>query len=370
MKPVNHKKNLANLFLRNDNHFTLIRFLLSSLVVFAHCFPLADGSTDLQPYGDTTREWLYHLSDGQVYSGSLAVYLFFFLSGFLITASFLNSKTVLVYFYKRVLRIYPAFIVCTLLGGLVVAPISIGFEQYYNLFSGWSFFKSIMLLQQPEIPRVFLNNPYAGESNGSLWTIKLEFLAYIMIAILGALKLLRARIVGVICIFLYICHAFKQIRPDLVFANDLELYPFGYLSQYPEVLLFFFIGVLANLKSEKISLDGRYAGGCALILLVSLFIGGANFVLPFTASYLLLFAGFIKIGGEEKRTVGKERDVSYGVYLYSFLIQQSLLFAFPELFVRSPYALFVASYPVACLTAYFSWQLIEKPALELKTKFQ
>jgi len=228
--------------------------------------------------------------------------------------------------------------------------------------------KSITLLQQPKIPQVFLNNPYAGESNGSLWTIKLEFLAYVLIAIMGLLKALRPRVVGVLCVLLFAFHVFKQVRPDLVFANDIELYPFGYISQYPEVLLFFFIGVFTNLTSERIYLNKNYALGGGALLIGTLVFGGANLVLPFVASYLLLIAGFMKTRGEEKRTA--VMDISYGIYLYSFLVQQSLLFLAPALFVKSPYTLFLASYPLSCFIAYFSWHLVEKPALGLKSSFQ
>lgn len=365
MKLAIYTNNLEDLFSQERNNFTQIRLLLSSLVVFGHSFSLADGSTATQPYGDTSREWLYFLSGGQLFSPTLAVYFFFFLSGFLITSSFFNSNSLGHYFYKRVLRIYPAFIVCTLIGSLLIAPFSIGFEQFYNSFSFWEFLKSVVLLQQPEIPRTFLDNPYAGESNGSLWTIKLEFLAYLLVAILGGLKILRPRVVGALCILLLASHFLKQLRPELIFINDLRLYPFGSLAQYPEVLLYFFSGVFSNLVRKRIFFFRKYLAGCALLLLVTLFTGGANLILPFAGSYLLLFLGFWRTRGEKKRT--ESVDISYGVYLYSFPIQQFLLFLYPDVFVRNPYTLFICSYPLSCLVAYNSWHLIEKHALRLKS---
>src|SRR5215472_14362624 len=91
---------------RQCNNFNIIRLSLALMVIFSHSFPVALGHG-----GDTRFEPLNIWTRHQASSGAVAVNSFFFISGFLITASWLRSRSVPDYFLKRVLRIYPGFIV-------------------------------------------------------------------------------------------------------------------------------------------------------------------------------------------------------------------------------------------------------------------
>lgn len=350
-----------------NNNFNLIRFFLSSLVVFAHCFPLADGSTAKLPYGDTTREWLYYISGEQLFGGSLAVYLFFILSGFLIAQSFMHSSSLKSYFIKRVLRIYPAFIFTALIGSLLISPLSIGFAKFYHFFSFSDFLTSIFFLQQPDIPKVFLNNPYAGEQNGSLWTIKYEAAMYILTALLGVVGVFRRKATALFMfVIFYMLYLIKIFWPFLIWKFDRSLYPFGRMTEYPAFLTYFFAGVVTSLFIKKIVFRPKYALLCAGVLFLGLF-GYLEALLPIFGTYLIIYFGkesfnFLRFT--------KTQDLSYGVYLNSFLIQQSLLHFFPQIFRRSPYWLFFACYPLTLIAAYASWNIIEKRFLELKGRLR
>jgi peptidoglycan/LPS O-acetylase OafA/YrhL len=59
-------------------------------------------------------------------------------------------------------------------------------------------------------------------------------------------------------------------------------------------------------------------------------------------------------------------DLSYGIYLYAFPIQQTLIAAG----VRSPLALLATTVPLVVCLAWVSWHFIEKPALGLKRRFE
>ena len=52
--------------------------------------------------GQVTNEPMMRLSGGQTSFGNIAVYLFFIISGFLITNSFVRSRSVWTYLRKRV----------------------------------------------------------------------------------------------------------------------------------------------------------------------------------------------------------------------------------------------------------------------------
>ena len=144
---------------------------------------------------------------------------------------------------------------------------------------------------------------------------------------------------------------------------NFPMYPFGELFEYPELLTYFFAGVVFYIYRDKIPLNPRYAL-ISILAFIASFWGGMNLVLPICGSFLLIFAGLKYVPGKLSDTYGV--DISYGIYLYSFPIQQSLLHFFPDTFVREPYYLFLGSFPISCAFGYLSWQLIESRALKLK----
>jgi peptidoglycan/LPS O-acetylase OafA/YrhL len=89
------------------NNFDALRFFFAALVIFSHAFTLSTGVEDPEPL---------HLFTGKITFGTVAVNAFFTISGFLITHSWLSSRSAGAYLLKRALRIYPGFIVACVLG--------------------------------------------------------------------------------------------------------------------------------------------------------------------------------------------------------------------------------------------------------------
>jgi len=56
-------------------------------------------------------------------------------------------------------------------------------------------------------------------------------------------------------------------------------------------------------------------------------------------------------------------DVSYGIYVYAFPVQQSVAAIWPGI---DPLVMFAIAFPVTYGLAFLSWRLIERPALALK----
>jgi len=98
---------------RSSNNFGALRLFFAVLVILCHSPILVDGNG--------SREILSRIS-GTVTFGRLGLDGFFLISGYLITKSFQDSRTIGEYVLKRILRIYPAYVVAFLLCILAVGP--------------------------------------------------------------------------------------------------------------------------------------------------------------------------------------------------------------------------------------------------------
>ena len=105
----------ANPAALRENNFNTMRLMMALLVVWSHSFALFLGSEDNEP--------ISLLMNGAYNAGNIGVLVFFVISGFLITHSFQNSKSLREYMVRRVRRIHPGFIVATTICAFVVVPL-------------------------------------------------------------------------------------------------------------------------------------------------------------------------------------------------------------------------------------------------------
>ena len=103
---------LANLLRRDRNNLDLFRLIAACMVIVAHAYPLT---------GAAQGDWVLKLL-GHDNAGSLAVKLFFFLSGLVVTTSLLNKGYPLHFMLARIFRIWPAMSVTILLCALILGP--------------------------------------------------------------------------------------------------------------------------------------------------------------------------------------------------------------------------------------------------------
>src|SRR6516162_7754467 len=95
------------------NNFDALRLVAAISVVFSHSFLIAEGTQD--------REWLIRLTGNQSILGLVGVFVFFAISGFLMTQSFEQTGHPWRFLAKRVLRIFPGLFVATVLSAFVLA---------------------------------------------------------------------------------------------------------------------------------------------------------------------------------------------------------------------------------------------------------
>jgi peptidoglycan/LPS O-acetylase OafA/YrhL len=100
------------------NAFDVVRLGLATLVVLEHSYFLIDGTFERDP--------LNVISRGQLNCGQFAVYMFFSLSGFLVTRSLIECPSVAAFMMRRIGRIVPGFLVASAVGCLIVGPLTTG----------------------------------------------------------------------------------------------------------------------------------------------------------------------------------------------------------------------------------------------------
>jgi len=84
-----------------------------------------------------------------------------------------------------------------------------------------------------------------------------------------------------------------------------------------------------------------------------------------TLPYVVIVASHWKSKAAD--LVTRSGDYSYGVYVYAFPVQQTVVMLIGA--HATPLAVFFYSLPVTLMLAYSSWHLIENPSLRLKRFF-
>jgi peptidoglycan/LPS O-acetylase OafA/YrhL len=172
---------------RFDNNIDFLRLLAAVGVVFGHAFVFS-GSVDPITRG-IARLDLPHMAGTHGFS----VWFLFFISGYLVSASYAHRHDVRHYLWSRFLRIYPGLflvILLTTLCGVIITTLPAG--DYFSDKTTWKYFSRNILgfSIKYELPGVFANN-HNNAVNGSLWTIPLELRLYLVVMVLGLCGLFK-----------------------------------------------------------------------------------------------------------------------------------------------------------------------------------
>ncbi|WP_419815066.1 acyltransferase family protein [Glacieibacterium sp.] len=336
--------------LKHDgNIFTALRWILASTVMFSHAWDLTQWRNGLDP---SVGILTFPVS-------RLAVYLFFSLSGFLVTGSLLK-RGIRDFAIARALRMIPG-----LWTMLLVTTIGVGLA--FTTLPAWDFLVSpktatylwrnaLLLGGDYGLPGVFDGHRNTAV-NGSLWTIPQEVRCYITLALLGAVGLLAPRRWLLVAFLVaVVVHVLVPIQAVPLLANPRRL------------AVAFFIGVTAYQWRDRIPLSWPFAivGALGAVIFAHLAIDTviATTVIQVAAAYLTLVAAF-RVPAALKRTSAGLPDYSYGIYIYAFPAQQIAISMGWSINPLSNIAIgFAMTLPFAAL----SWHFIEQPALKAKTR--
>lgn len=333
---------LADAWAGGRNHFNLIRLVAAWMVIWSHAWAIT-GTPGNDPFAHLTLTRS---------AGAFAVDVFFVISGFLVAASF-ERHGWREFLIARALRIYPALIVCTLLTVCVLGPLLTTASDYWRDPTTWRYLAGNATLWRAEfwLPGVFETLPRTAV-NGSLWTLPIEgrlYVALLFAGLLGMLKPWRYALAWAVALAVACAYAWRHAPlPE-------------WLAYLVWVTAFFITGTLLWVWRARLALGWRYL--LPLLLAAAVARGTPWFVPAYfaTVAYGTFCVAFLARLPATGRT-----DLSYGLYLYGWPMQQLALLAGAV----TPVANTLAATALALACAALSWFLVEKPALDLKRRRQ
>lgn len=331
-----------------ENNLNIIRFIAAIMVIYGHMYPLLGLGG-------------YSIFNQAI--STVGVKIFFVISGYLITKSYLSDNKILSYTIKRVFRIMPGLIALSLITAFIIGPIitDLTFGEYFGEYFSevLLYLKNALLYPIYNLPGVFQTNIYYGAVNGSLWTLPIEVAMYILLPIIIIVfKKFGNYKVGIIFAFIV-----------SLLANTLKLHfnPSAYFVVYGtniwdalNLVPYFFIGAIFTFEKIRKILNLQIASILMLVLAsLNLSLVKMELIFVFVLPYFVFSFGFAEKPVFSK--FGCKVDLSYGMYLYGFVVQQ-IAVKYLLKYNLSVNVYFVICTLITLVIAVFSWYVIEKPA--------
>lgn len=333
-----------------SNNFDALRLLAAAAVIYGHAHPLT-RSAEVVVLGNSVQ--------------ALAVKIFFVVSGFLIATSWTLDPNPLRYLRKRALRIFPGLAFLLFLTVVVLGPAftNLPLSQYAGNPGTWRYFWSNLILSPVYgLADLFPNNPYPVAVNGSLWSLPVEFLMYLMMpCILVFSRIGRGNALFVAFTLVLMVVSVFSLRMGAP-APAQVFYGTG-LASVLDVAPYFFLGSVYAITPLRKLLVPAFALFTVGFFALFQPVGAAASEITL---YLLLPWVVLSFGLSSTpvlRRAGRFGDFSYGLYLYGFVVQQAFLAIYPQM---TAFQNALASLGIAFVLAFVSWHLVESPALRFK----
>ncbi len=345
------------------NSVNALRLVLAGLVLASHTVQLSTGGGD--PVGIFTNS--------HVDVSTMAVDAFFALSGFLITGSFESSPSVGRYLWRRALRIFPGFWVCLVVTAGLLAPLSWWLQRHtlsgFPVGGGDSATSYVWRNAGLLVRQYYITGAFGGEVvNGSLHTLYYEFACYLLVAAIGVLGIIRRRPWLVVAM---LGGAWLVTLVEAIAQT-------GTVTGHPgrELMLrygtMFLAGSVGHLFASRIRMTAK-GGLLACLLLLAALAAAApvagdsrstltySLLAPPAMAYLVLLVGC----SPRLARIGAHRDLSYGLYVYAWPVQATLVVVGALGWWVPAYML--VTLVIALAMAFLSWTYVEAPALALKS---
>jgi len=296
----------------------------------------------------------------------IGVKILFIISGFLVTEIYFRDPNIMRYAIRRIFRIVPGYVFLIMITTFLIGPVvsSWSVREYFTSSGIWTYLNNLRFFIVFSLPGVFTDN-LSQAVNRSIWAIPVEILTYILLPIMAWLSVktiglkfglplagIMFILVNVVRILFIPEFAYVVYGTEVTSALILTVYFIigcAFSSPYLRKLLdlqiasaILFVGLMLNMSGVKTT--------------ILMYVVMPYFVLSFCLHREPKFAYLFK-----------KVDLSYGVFLYGFVIQQAVIHYAKGILI-SPNITFLASMVLTLLAATVSWYLVEKPGQSLGKK--
>jgi peptidoglycan/LPS O-acetylase OafA/YrhL len=287
--------------------------------------------------------------------GTVGVYMFFSISGYLIAQSWARSPNLGAFIENRIVRIWPAFAAATVIIALILGPLvtSLSLRDYFLAPGTRDYLFQLTFDLRFRLPGVFEKNVYPIV-NAPTWTIPLELQWYAIMVLIGVFGVLRrAWSIAILPAFVvYVC--WEAQRRGLV------------KPAHPHELgACFVVGILLSTIRQTL-LEHRTAIFVGAVLSAGLMYAVGLGMVGLLACLPVATVAAGECSSRILSRAGSRGDFSYGLYLWAWPVDQTLAWA------TGNHMSFLGSLVVVTLLAFacaiLSWNYIEKPALEWKAR--
>jgi peptidoglycan/LPS O-acetylase OafA/YrhL len=324
--------------------FDYLRVVLAICIIAWHSVSVCYGSEIEGTYFTPIRPLVLFL-----------VPSFFALSGYLVAGSLFRTDNLPTFFTLRALRIFPALCCEVVISALIIgaALTTLPMREYLSDPMLHSYFLNIFGNIHYTLPGVFAGNHWPGV-NGQLWTIPHELECYIAIAILYIVTLHRRPrlFIAILAILTVAVTAYSLTR---------DLGPFTFKPTGRFAVAAFLWGVALYTLREKIPHNKFIVIGCIIFAFLMLQRRDGELMSAPAIAYITVYVGLIDFKKTRLLLLG---DISYGIYLYGFVIQQAVYQLLPGF--RSWHENFIISLIIACVFGYISWTFVESRIMNRK----
>jgi peptidoglycan/LPS O-acetylase OafA/YrhL len=318
-----------------------MRLLMAALVIIAHSW------------------WLSGLGPGPAIAGgqlgSWAVVGFFGISGYVITLSRTRAGNGRQFFRGRFFRLMPGLAACLMVIAFVFAPLAtlLGNGRYSSADAADFVLKNVSILgtqlARTPIGSTLSDVPGADEWNSPLWTLFWEVVCYLVVGLLAYLKpeLFRASIVII----------FAVVTGALLIQVSAYGATGGTWGRVLCPVGTFLAGSLLCLFRVHVFIRRSTVCWALCLLAVSFLVENFLVFCPLPLAYLIFVIG----SSQALHVIGSRFDISYGMYIYGWPVQQMLVLAGAG--AALPLGAFAAlSLAVTAPIAWLSCVLVEQPA--------
>ena len=244
------------------------------------------------------------------------------------------------------LRLFPELLFVVILTAFVLGPMlsTLSPAEYFTNPQTYKYLLNGALIMVHQLPGVFTNNPSGDVVNAALWTLPAEFVCYILCFISYKLTKFDKKKFLLLSVPVYVLAAVYYVK-----FSPLQL------SAVRAVLLFY-LGVLIWVFRDQVTISPVLGLASIILWFVMVFHGIDNLAMltVFPVACFCLAYGM----GNHFSTFGTKYELSYGIYLWAYPIQQALVQFFPA---WHPYVNALVAALLATCGAFVNHYVVTEP---------